>query len=97
MRWQQRATDLAAIVSQLTGAGWDHPMFDLVERRAERASVEQRLLASLVLDELDHYGVQLAHEHSSEPEVPPPTRQAAVQLSRAERRRLEREARRRRP
>jgi hypothetical protein len=97
MRWQQRATDLAAILSHHTGASWDHPVFDVVERRAERASAEGQVLDSSVLDELDSYGVQLVPDHSIEPPAPAPTRPAPDHVSRAERRRLEREARRRRP
>jgi hypothetical protein len=97
MRWQQRATDLAAILARLTGQHWHHPMFDVVERRAQRASVGGHELDSSVLDELDRHGVQLVPDESSEQAAPSPTRPVAGQLSRAERRRLERDARRRRP
>jgi hypothetical protein len=93
---RQLATDLTAILAQLTGQGWDHPVFGIVERRAQRASVEGHVLDSSVLDELDHYGVQLVQDHPDEPAPPPPC-PVPDTLTRAERRRLEREARRRRP
>jgi hypothetical protein len=96
-RLRQRTTDLAAILGQLTGAGWDHPMFDLVERRARRAAEEGHVLDNSVLDDLDRYGVQLMPDHSSGSPAPAPTRPEPDHLSRAERRRLERAARRRRP
>ena len=85
VRWQQQAADLAAIVARLTGAGWDHPMFALVDQRAHRAAAEGDVLATSVLD--DPVAVRIF----ARPEpVPTPSGQ-----SRAERRRMEREARRR--
>jgi hypothetical protein len=96
IRWQQRAADLAAILAQVTGQRWDHPIFDVVERRAQRASVDGQVLESSVLDELDRHGIRLVQDHASEP-TPAPTRPEPDRLSRAERRRLEREERRRRP
>jgi hypothetical protein len=95
-RWQQRATDLAAILAQLTGESWDHPVFDVVERRARRASVDGHVLDTSVLDELDRHGIRLLQDHASEP-APARTPRLPDHLSRAERRRLEREERRRRP
>jgi hypothetical protein len=95
-RWLQRATDLAAVLAELTGQQWDHPMFGVIEQRAQRASVEGQALDSSVLDELDRYGVQLVQDHPSEP-APAPTPPVTDHLSRAARRRLDREARRRRP
>jgi hypothetical protein len=95
-RWRQRATDLASILSRLTGQSWEHPIFEVVERRAQRASVEGQVLDGSVLDELDHYGVRLVQDDRSEPAVPRPAPHVPDHLSRAERRRLEREARRRR-
>jgi hypothetical protein len=39
--WRQGATDLAAILARVTGDRWDHPVFDVVQRRA---SVDGHLL-----------------------------------------------------
>lgn len=93
VRWRQQATDLAAIVGRLMGAGWDHPIFALVERRARQASSAGDLLSSSVLDELD--AAEAFRSRTRPPDPLPPQAAAASGLSRAERRRLEREARRR--
>jgi hypothetical protein len=94
--WRQRATDLAAVLAKLIGDRWDHPVFDVVQRRARRASLDGHLLDDSVLDELDRHGIRLKQDRPSAPAPAPPT-PVPEQLSRAERRRLEREERRRRP
>ena len=93
IRWQQQADDLASILARLTGLGWDHPMFALVDRRA-RTSRRRRLRSGTsVFDDPE------AGQAFVRPEPPPlpssrPTPESS-RLSHAERRRLEREAKRR--
>jgi hypothetical protein len=80
VQWQQRATDLAAVVAQLTDGTRSDALLATVERRARRAAAVGELLPVSVVEELER------------PAADPP-----ATLSRAERRRLERGDRRRRP
>lgn len=87
---RQQVDDLVAVIAHLIGAGWDHPLFATVEARARRAGAEGRLLDRSVLDELgSSLPAGLRGDRSPEPP-------ASSGPSRAERRRLEREERRRR-
>lgn len=88
---RQQVDDLTAVAAQLLGAGWDHPVFATVAARAQRAGAEGRLLEP-VLDELE-----MTPAPAPLPARLTPRTVTSPGLSRAERRRLEREERRRRP
>lgn len=89
VRWQQQATDLAAVVGHVTGVAWDHPLFGLVDRRARQAVADGAVLATSIVDE-PSLRLPAGPPEQQLQSAPVPTVR-----SRAERRRLEREARRR--
>ena len=68
IRRRQQADDLAAIVARLTGLGWDHPMFALVDRRARRAAAEGAVLGTSVFDDPE---AGQAFVRSEPPPLPP--------------------------